>query len=138
MEMGIIRKVISGSAAVATGGVSLAAIQFRSDTERAAYQTKKLRQAVERSNGSGFTEVPDFGAGGGVSNDVRPYLTASAVGGASIAAAGQSDAHSGPTGAQLNPGDSISPGWKPDPDDLTFEKFWNGTEWTSMRRARAI
>jgi hypothetical protein len=136
--MGLIRKAISGSAAFATGGLSLGAIQFRSDTERVAYQTKKLRQAVERSNGSGFIEVADSGAGGGNGSDVRPYLTASAVGGTSIAAAGQKDVHAGPTGEQSNSTGSISPGWKVDPDDSTFERFWNGTDWTSMRRTRTV
>ena len=32
--MGLIRKIVSGSAAMATGGMSLGLIQFRSDSER--------------------------------------------------------------------------------------------------------
>lgn len=41
--MGLIRKVISGSAAIATGGASLGVVQFRSDTERVAHQVKLQR-----------------------------------------------------------------------------------------------
>jgi hypothetical protein len=48
--MGLIRKIISGSAAVATGGMSLGVIQFRSDTERGTRQTKLSRQAMEREH----------------------------------------------------------------------------------------
>ncbi|CAB4721905.1 unannotated protein [freshwater metagenome] len=48
--MGLIRKIVSGSAAVATGGLSLGVIQFRSDTERGTRQTKLSRQAMEREH----------------------------------------------------------------------------------------
>ena len=48
--MGLIRKVISGSAAMATGGLSLGVVQYRSDTERATRQTKLLRQEMERQH----------------------------------------------------------------------------------------
>ena len=44
--MGIIRKAISGSLAVFTGGASLGLVQFRSDTERGTREMKKLRQAL--------------------------------------------------------------------------------------------
>lgn len=47
--MGLIRKVISGAAAVATGGASLAVVQFRSDTERGTRQTKLLRRDLAAS-----------------------------------------------------------------------------------------
>jgi hypothetical protein len=48
--VGLIRKVISGSAAVATGGLSLGLVQFRSDTERGTRQTKLARQDLERQH----------------------------------------------------------------------------------------
>jgi hypothetical protein len=50
VDMGLIRKFISGSAAVATGGLSLGVVQFRSDTERAAHQTKLLKEEMEREH----------------------------------------------------------------------------------------
>lgn len=48
--MGLIRKLISGSAAAATGGASLGVVQFRSDTERGTRQTKLLRRELERQD----------------------------------------------------------------------------------------
>jgi hypothetical protein len=48
--MGLIRKSFAGSLAVMSGGLSLGVVQFRSDTERVAYQTKLLRQEQERAN----------------------------------------------------------------------------------------
>ena len=48
--MGLIRKTIAGSLAVASSGLSLGVVQFRSDTERVAHQTKLLRQEQERAN----------------------------------------------------------------------------------------
>lgn len=48
--MGLIRKAISGSLAAATGGLSLFVVQYRSDTERAARQTKLLRKEIQRQN----------------------------------------------------------------------------------------
>jgi hypothetical protein len=41
--MGLLRKLISGSAAVATGGISLGVVQFRSDTERSTRELKLQR-----------------------------------------------------------------------------------------------
>ena len=48
--MGILRKVISGTMAVGTGGLSLMAVQYRSDTERGTRATKQLRNEVARQN----------------------------------------------------------------------------------------
>lgn len=48
--MGILRKAISGSLALGTGGLSLGVVQYRSDTERAARQTKLLRQEMQREH----------------------------------------------------------------------------------------
>lgn len=48
--MGLIRKTIAGSLAIGTGGLSLGAVQWRSDTERVAHQTKLLREEMERAN----------------------------------------------------------------------------------------
>lgn len=48
--MGLIRKAISGTAAIATGGASLGVVQWRSDTERVAHQTKLLRKEIERQH----------------------------------------------------------------------------------------
>ena len=48
--MGLIRKAIAGTAAAATGGLSLGVVQYRSDTERGARQTKLLRQELQRQN----------------------------------------------------------------------------------------
>lgn len=48
--MGVIRKVISGTAALCTGGLSLGVLQFRSDTERGTRQTRLLREEMERQH----------------------------------------------------------------------------------------
>lgn len=48
--MGVIRKVISGTAAICTGGLSLGVLQFRSDTERSTRQTRLLREEMERQH----------------------------------------------------------------------------------------
>jgi hypothetical protein len=48
--MGLIKKTIAGSLAVASGGLSLGVVQFRSDTERVAHQTKLLRREQEWAN----------------------------------------------------------------------------------------
>ena len=55
--MGLFRKVISGSAAVATGGLSLAAVQYRSDTERGTRQTKLLREEQQKANDLALAEL---------------------------------------------------------------------------------
>jgi hypothetical protein len=49
--MGLIRKTISGTAAVMTGGLSLGVVQYRSDTERGTRQTKLLRKEQQAGNG---------------------------------------------------------------------------------------
>ena len=41
--MGLLRKLIAGSAAVTTGGLSLGVVQFRSDTERSTRELKLQR-----------------------------------------------------------------------------------------------
>lgn len=46
--MGLLRKAISGTLAVSTGGLSLGVVQYRSDTERGTRQTKLLREDEER------------------------------------------------------------------------------------------
>jgi len=46
--MGLLRKAISGTLAVGTGGLSLGVVQYRSDTERGTRQTKLMRQDEER------------------------------------------------------------------------------------------
>ena len=46
--MGLLRKVISGSLALGTGGLSLGVVQYRSDTERNTRQVALLRQDEQR------------------------------------------------------------------------------------------
>jgi hypothetical protein len=111
-------------------------IQFRSDTERVAYQVKKLRQSVDAQGRAQeyVTSVDDFG----YQEPAKPIIDLSAatvseasIGGTSIFSSrnvAEEFANSNaPTG-------NLSPGWKTDPDDSSFERFWNGTDWTSMRR----
>jgi hypothetical protein len=48
--MGFLRKTISGTLGLATGGLSLPFVQFRSDTERGTRQTKLLRDDARRQH----------------------------------------------------------------------------------------
>lgn len=124
--MGIIRKVISGSAAVATGGASLAVIQYRSDTERNTRQLVKLRQEVAHSNstGGGDAYVVDA-VGGGAVHDPSIGQVAGVAGTDALALV-QSSRSSQPQDTRA--------GWKPDPDAIGQERFWNGKGWTSKTR----
>ncbi len=46
--MGIIRKILSSTAAASTGGLSLFVIPFRNDTERTTREVKKTRRSLNR------------------------------------------------------------------------------------------
>ena len=111
-------------------------VQFRSDTERVAYQVKKLRQSIDAQGQ--VQEHVVWGDDIGCQESARPVLDLSSaivkntsVSGTSIfsskTVAETSAASDAPTG-------NSSPGWKRDPDDSSNERFWNGTAWTSMRR----
>ena len=129
--MGILRKVIAGTGAIMTGGASLAAVQFRSDTERNTRQIKKLRQAVESaggegsgsgvwSSGSGVSIGDDFESPAPTQLNLTSYASTNAV----------SLTH---TSDDQRPQD-LAPGWKSHPEFDGKECFWNGHKWTSMVR----
>ena len=123
--MGIIRKLISGSLAVGTGGVSLGFVQFRSDTERGTRQTKKLRQELGKLNQAGG--VPTS-AGTTSTND--SVITPQPEVGDSALRLSQSYS---PVELPVD----TSAGWKQHPEDSSLERFWNGSTWTSMTRPRS-
>lgn len=124
--MGFIRKVISGSAAVATGGASLAVIQYRSDTERNTRQLVKLRQEIARSNNA---------AGDGtyiVDSIQNTAIHDPSVG--QIAAVAGTDALAMVQHSRGSQPEDVRAGWKPDPEVNGQERFWNGKGWTSKTR----
>jgi len=116
--MGIIRKAISGSLAVFTGGLSLGLVQFRSDTERGTREMKKLREALTDGGQSdaGLVQsptplrAPAFFNPGTTASDI--LLSNS---------------------ANTQPLD-LSAGWKTDPTDEGLERFWSGSAWTELQR----
>jgi len=120
--MGILRKVISGSAAFATGGASLAAVQFRSDTERNTREIKKLRKAIAAS---GSPEGVAIGAPG----SVDPFSDSAPLNLTTYAA---TDALTLSSGSVDQPPDDLTPGWKAIQNQ--GERFWNGHQWTKLAR----
>jgi len=122
--MGILRKVISGSAAFMTGGASLAVIQFRSDTERTTHEIKKLRKSIDRAggggSGSGVSIGDDFESTAPTQLNRTSYASTDA-----ISLTYMSD--------DQGPKDQ-APGWKSHPELDGKECFWNGHKWTSMVR----
>lgn len=120
--MGIIRKALAGSAAVATGGASLLVFQFRSDTERNTREIKKLRKSVDRASLAGGTASPSVPQG----QQVSP--AAVSFGGIEAASAFDSN-----DGSAAEPSD-LTPGWKPHPNLDGHELLWNGQAWTSVSR----
>lgn len=121
--MGMIRKTLSGTAAVVTGGLSLAVFQFRSDTERNSLQVKKMRREFEKSAGRSVSCRID-------ANRDATVLNQNAVA-------------QPPTGSMIS--ETISsmveeipedrtPGWKSHPEKTGRERFWNGSSWTSLIR----
>jgi hypothetical protein len=121
--MGIIRKAISGSAAIMTGGASLAVFQFRSDTERGTRETKKLRKTIQNQSSSPGVSVTE----------------PSVLAGQQILGAGSTDALrlTSDLLTESAPSDK-SAGWKVDPSAPTIERFWSGTAWTSITRVSQI
>ena len=131
--MGIIRKAISGSMAVATGGLSLGVVQFRSDTERNTRQLVKLRQETARSGaGSGIvvdgSGVEYFEGAAGVSPETftSPVVSIAPVLGTDALEVAKDLGVTLPT--------DIRAGWKTDPESEGQERFWNGKSWTSKTR----
>jgi len=121
--MGIIRKVLSGSAAMMTGGASLAAFQFRSDTERGTRETKKLRKTIQNQSSPPGVSVSE------------PNV----VVGQQILGAGSTDALrlTSDSLAESAPSDR-SAGWKVDPSAPSNERFWSGSAWTGITRGSQI
>jgi len=121
--MGIIRKVLSGSAAIMTGGASLTVLQFRSDTERGTRQTKKLRNTVKNQSSLPGVSVSE------------PNV----VVGQQILGAGSTDALrlTSDSLAESAPSDR-SAGWKVDPSAPSNERFWSGSAWTGITRGSQI
>jgi len=120
--MGLIRKVISGSAAVATGGMSLGVVQFRSDTERGTRQISKLRRDLAQAGGNSGN---DFAVGAAETAPTSSYQVASVTG---------TDALEMVVGSVTNIPDDNRTGWKQDPEVANQERFWNGKVWTSKTR----
>ena len=121
--MGIVRKVLSGSAAMMTGGASLAVFQFRSDTERGTRETKKLRKTIQNQS-----SLPGVGVS-------EPNV----VVGQQILGAGSTDALrlTSDSLAESAPSDR-SAGWKVDPSAPSNERFWSGSAWTGITRVSQI
>jgi hypothetical protein len=120
--MGFIRKVISGSAAVATGGMSLGVVQFRSDTERGTRQLSKLRRDLAQTGGNSGN---DLAVGVAQTAPTSIYQVASVTGTDALEMVGDS---------VTNIPDDNRAGWKRDPEVANQERFWNGKTWTSKTR----
>jgi len=133
--MGFIRKVISGTAASLTGGASLLAIQFRSDTERGTKQISKLRADLQRQNRAGTHEaVIGIGSSAGMEPGLAPVDPSLGH----VASAAGTDALSlFSSGSSSQPAD-LTPGWKPHPEHPSQDLFWNGTAWTTKTRAKKL
>jgi hypothetical protein len=118
--MGIIRKALSGSAALATNGMSLLFFQFRSDTERNTREIKRLRKQNQ-----------SFGGGSGMSGqpESRAYPVVHSV----IASVGTDALELSLSVSDERPLDD-SPGWKRRQSSPGIEQFWNGAKWTSATR----
>jgi hypothetical protein len=130
--VGIIRKTLSAGAFMA--GVPV--IQFRSDTERVAYQVKKLRKSVDAQGR--VQEHLVSGDDSGYQEPTRPVIDLSAAAVSDVSVSGTSIFSSRTVTEADTTSDALtdnsSPGWKTDPDDCNHERFWNGTSWTSIRR----
>lgn len=120
--MGFIRKTIAGTAAVMTGGASLAVIQFRSDTERGTRETKKLRQELARQGSGGTIDA----AASQVPATLDPQARTHEASGTRISDLNTSDVIAEPT--------DRAPGWKTHPTEPGKQRFWNGSSWTTMTR----
>ncbi len=119
--MGIIRKIISSSAAMVTGGASLTVVQFRSDTERGTRETKKLRRAIQGNNSATGLEgaaIPTVG--------ITPTPGAGATDGLSLVSKLEA----------VNAPSDKSVGWKDDLNSPGMERFWTGSSWTGITRER--
>jgi hypothetical protein len=118
--MGFIRKTISGSLAMFTGGASLGVVQFRSDTERGTRETKKLRKELghQTSSPTGGHEV--------VQSNVSS--SPSVIQGVSSLEIESSNA--------FEPPSELSAGWKSSPSSPDLEQFWNGHSWTALTRVK--
>ena len=116
--MGILRKAISGSAAIVTGGASLAVVQFRSDTERGTRETKKLRKQIHSSDVVG-TSIPNVLSG---------HQTLGAGSTDALGLVSESKSTDAPS--------DTSAGWKADPSTSATERFWSGSAWTDITRTR--
>ena len=122
--MGILRKAISGSAAILTGGASLAVVQFRSDTERGTRETKKLRKAIQGNNSATGLE------GAAIPSVVitPPTPGAGATDGLSLVS--KLEAVDAPNDKSV--------GWKDDLNSPGLERFWTGSSWTGITRERQV
>ena len=115
--MGFLRKIVSGSAAAATGGLSLGVFQFRSDTERGTRQTKKLRLSQNGQSPNITPDAPQFSNLQWVQDFSNRTVTDTSTNGDSVSKPSQ-----------------VSPGWKSHPTLPGLEQFWNGSKWTEMIR----
>ena len=122
--MGYIRKSLFGAQLVL--GIP-PVTQFRSDTERVAYQTKKLRQAVERQTRQ-VEQIPQrFEDSRQIQNHFQSDIPKI-----------QPTYGTTETGIELQNSfespNELSRGWKNCPADADLERFWSGKRWTSMLR----
>lgn len=127
--MGLIRKIISGTAASLTGGASLGIVQFRSDTERGTHQLKKLRRDLANSSNPTMPCVIGDSASPSLSDS---WTEAPVVD--SLLSQGGTDALTASSSTGANVPANLSPGWKPHPIESGREQFWNGRQWTSKVR----
>ena len=125
--MGIIRKSIFG-AQLFVGLPPV--VQFRSDTERGTYQTKLLRQAIERQGAGAYAKNQQFGdfhqpaqEFQAVILDFPPVFGSSPVEDSFL--------------KSLEAPSSTSRGWKDCPVEPGLERFWTKDKWTSMLRPKS-
>ena len=128
-HMGLIRKIISGTAASLTGGASLGIVQFRSDTERGTHQLKKLRRDLANSS----NPTMPFVIGDSASPSLSDSWTEAPIVD-SLLSQGGTDALTASSSSGANVPANLSPGWKPHPIEAGREQFWNGRQWTSKVR----
>lgn len=127
--VGLLRKIISGTAASLTGGASLGIVQFRSDTERGTHQLKKLRRDIANSS----NPTQPFVIGGSASPSLSDSWTEAPVVD-SLLSQGGTDALAATNLVPADVPENLSPGWKPHPSESGRDQFWNGRQWTSKVR----
>lgn len=122
--MGYIRKSLFGAQMVM--GIP-PVTQFRSDTERVAYQTKKLRQAVERQTRQVEHMPQRFEESRQIQNELRREILKEKP------TYGTTDLEADSLKSLDSPPDR-SRGWKDCPSEAGLERFWTGKRWSSILR----